>query len=627
MFKKLLANLPFNPGLLDQVAFYSKRMRHESSIRRLGFGLISLGFFVQMLAVIYPAQNSLAASSNDVLNGITNKSSILSAWDNNTRNIRAIYGEFGITRQNIADIQGQQPNATVISSKSNNYWSVGRHKLSDYDIDGSKWGERQVKIPGDDPVYERPLHAWDTYASSTYKAFQGKNKYGESFWILQTCGNPTFVGPYLPTPPAPKLIVHKTLLTSSVVQPGDTVKFRLEYQNTVDNSLATNFKLTDTLDSNLTFVSLGYLSDQSGNKLTIDHGGNLGHTDTPVVTTLVVKVKDSAPNGKSICNAASASSDQASANSERPCFTVVVPQKPNLGNGTCAASTTKDPGTSQDFTVRTSASLNNAQVTGYDYYLDGSSALYAHDQVNENPHDKKFTGLGTGSHEIQVYVDIAAVGNQVDHTSVCVARIDINENPRINSSKSVSNLTKNIDNANNTKASGGDILQFKLITQNVTSTDYSSYDGQDYQDYFGNVLQYADIVDPSQLTGQGISLDSKNYLHWQIPTIKANDSDVKKINVRVKSDIPATNSPSTLSPDYNCSITNTYGDQVNVAVDCSVIKTVTQTASELPNTGAGSSVVIGAVVASVAGYLFMRSRIMTEELEIVRQDYISAGGL
>jgi fimbrial isopeptide formation D2 family protein len=628
MFKKLLANLPFNPGLIDQVTFYGQRMKRDASIRRLGFAFIGLGFIVQLAAAAYPAQNSLAASSNDVLNGITNKNSILSAWDNNTGNIQGIYGKFGITRQNIANIPGQQPNATVVSSASNNYWSIGRHTLDSFGIDGSKWDERRVNIPGNEHVYERPLHAWDTYSSSKYAAFHGKNQYGVSFWILQTCGNPTFVGSYLPKPPVPKLEVHKTLLTAATVHRGDTVKFRLEYQNTVDDSLATNFKLTDTLDSHFTFVSLGYLSSQSGNNLIIDHGGNLGATDNPHKTTLVVTVKDNVANGTRICNAAHASSSQSSATSERPCVTVVVPGNtppgaPPTPSGSCIASTKKESGTSHDFTVRTSAYVTNAKITGYDYYLDGSSAKYAHDQIGETPHDKKITGLGAGSHEVQVRVDILGSNNQNIQTPACVAQINIAENPRVNLSKSVSNVTQNINDANSTKASGGDILQFKLTTQNVTSTDYLNYDGLDY---FGNVLQYADIVDPGQLSGQGISLDAKNNLRWHTPVIKANESDVKTINVRVKSDIPATNSPSTLSPDYNCSINNTYGDQVTVSVDCSTVKTIAQTASELPNTGAGSTIVIGAIVASVAGYLFMRSRIMAEEMEIVRQDYISSGG-
>src|SRR3982750_3374656 len=111
MFKKLLANLPFNPGLIDQVSFYHQRLRQEAGIRRLGFLMMALALVVQLVAALAPAQKSLAASSNDILNGITNKNSILRSWDTNSGHIQQIYGKFGITRQNIAAIPGQNPNA------------------------------------------------------------------------------------------------------------------------------------------------------------------------------------------------------------------------------------------------------------------------------------------------------------------------------------------------------------------------------------------------------------------------------------------------------------------------------------------------------------------------------------
>ena len=79
MFKKLLANLPFNPGLAEQLSFYTKRLNQETAVRRLGFAMVGLAFLVQLFAVMYPAQNSLASSPNDVLDGITNKASILRA--------------------------------------------------------------------------------------------------------------------------------------------------------------------------------------------------------------------------------------------------------------------------------------------------------------------------------------------------------------------------------------------------------------------------------------------------------------------------------------------------------------------------------------------------------------------
>jgi LPXTG-motif cell wall-anchored protein len=274
--------------------------------------------------------------------------------------------------------------------------------------------------------------------------------------------------------------------------------------------------------------------------------------------------------------------------------------------------------------VQTTAHVTNAKITGYDYYLDGSSSKYAHDQTSDTPHDKKFTGLATGAHTIQVYVDITGLNNQATHSDACVAQIPVNENPRVNQSKTVTDITKGSVDADGTQVNEGDILEFTLTTENVTGSDFTNYVGKDD---FSDVLRYADFVDTSQLTNQGITLDSQNNLNWTVANIKAHASDVKTIKVQVKQSIPLTNNPSAMSPDYNCSITNSYGNQVSMTVDCSQVKALAETAESLPNTGSGTSVIIGGIVAAIAGYLFMRSRITAEELELVRQDYISTGGL
>ena len=308
MFKKLLANLPFNPSLIDQVSFYCGRLRREAAIRRLGFLFVMAALVVQLIATLYPAQQSLAASPNDVLDGISSKNDILQAWDANTHSIRDVYSKFGITRDNIAGIAGQSPNSTVVST-ARDYWSVGHLPLNAFGISSRNWGERTVNI-GNSTIYERPLHAWDTHGSSSYPAYHGKNRYGVDFWILKTCGNPTFVGPYLPVPPLPKLSVHKTLLTNAVVHRDDTVKFRLEYQNTKPDSLATNFKLQDRLDSNFDLISLNDMSARNSSTLEIRRSGQLGYTSTPYVSILTVKVKNSTVDHTIICNVATASSDQ-----------------------------------------------------------------------------------------------------------------------------------------------------------------------------------------------------------------------------------------------------------------------------------------------------------------------------
>src|SRR3989344_1716103 len=410
MLKKLLSNLPFNPSLLPQVSFYAKRLKAEAALRRAGFLFVALSLVVQTFAALYPAEKSLAASPNHVLNGITTKASILQAWDNNTGNIQNIYGKFGITRKNIFDIPGQQPN-TEITSTSRNWWSTGRLPLTSFGISSQQWGERAIDV-GNLTIYERPLRAWDhSNNKSRYAAFHGKNSYGVDFWILQNCGNPTFVGPYLPKEPKPKLAVHKTLLTSLAVKPGDTVRYRLEYQNTVPQSLATNFRLTDNLDSRLEFLSLSNISGRSGNTVYISRGGQLGYSATPYTATLVAKVKNSAANHAVICNSASVSSTQSSATSpERPCVTVIikcnVPGKQNLDAsdsnckptptptptlepqpaGYCIASTVFQSGSNRIFNVHTEAYLQGpAKIEGYDYDIGADGSIEYRDKIAPSP--------------------------------------------------------------------------------------------------------------------------------------------------------------------------------------------------------------------------------------------------
>jgi hypothetical protein len=57
MFKKLVSNLPFNPGLMHQIAFYGKRLNKEKSLRRASFGFMAATLVVNILAISSPAQN------------------------------------------------------------------------------------------------------------------------------------------------------------------------------------------------------------------------------------------------------------------------------------------------------------------------------------------------------------------------------------------------------------------------------------------------------------------------------------------------------------------------------------------------------------------------------------------
>ncbi|HZP55692.1 MAG TPA: hypothetical protein VFB03_02900 [Candidatus Saccharimonadales bacterium] len=65
MFKKLVANLPFNPSLIDEVVGYGKKTRQEVILRKLGLWFVLLAVFIQGLIFLHPPQQS--GSDNGLL--------------------------------------------------------------------------------------------------------------------------------------------------------------------------------------------------------------------------------------------------------------------------------------------------------------------------------------------------------------------------------------------------------------------------------------------------------------------------------------------------------------------------------------------------------------------------------
>jgi uncharacterized repeat protein (TIGR01451 family) len=636
-FKNLLANLSFNPSLLADVSFYAKRLKRDQQIRKFGFVFLALAFGVQLMAAMYPAQKSLAASPNDILSGITGRSTVVNACNANTNHVRDIYARFGVR---CSDIAGA-PQVTITASEANNYWSIGRLQSTSSLSSGS--GNHAIDANGT-TVWQRKLSSWDAAGqNSQYVAWQGTNIEGKAFWILKDCGNLTFKGSYLYTPPKeqppkPVLGVGKELksvssgLTGNKVYAGDTLTYMISYGNGAVNSMATNVSVTDQLDNNLEITSLAGIS-HNGQTLVIESRSSMGYAT--YAENITVKVKSTAAPGTQICNQAKITSDQGGTSSPAGlCVTVISrttptpPKTPTCEEtkscavppaGYCVASSSFVSGSNKDINVRTQTYLTNGgKVEAYKYTVDSSSTIT--DNTGELVHQKTFKGLAAGNHTIKVVATMSLGDKKVD-TAVCPVAVTISENPKVVQSKSVS---LNGQDVNGKKVKSGDILVFKMTSTNITNSAYASYIGQDY---FGDVLNYADIVDQNELTKQGITLDTKNNLNWVSDVISPNSQSVKTVTVRVKDSIPTTNKPNNMSNDYDCTITNVYGNQVSMTVSCPVVKSISTAAGTLPNTGPGTSVMIGGTIAVIGGYLLARSRLMAKELEVVRASHLSAGGM
>lgn len=673
--------MPFNPSLLEQVSFYSKRLRQEESIRRLGFGFMALAMFIQVFAVVVPPQKSLAYSADYIApNGFTsNKSSVLAAWDNPNSDIKAIYSRFGVTRDMIVNLSSS---LVRVNSASGNLWSTGRSSLSAVSRSGSikqqyKDSEFSVQA-GTTTIYVRELKAWDIINSSnTYYAFEGTKADGSKFWLLKDCGNYTQVGKPLqptvtpatptitpttvvPTTPAvtpttvvtvtpvpiaqPALELRKTLDgVNSTLKPGDEFSYRFEYRNSVVGSMnAENVVLTDIFDlSYYRIVSATNSFTMNGNVGTL-RIGTVGYTnDFKTASVVRVKLRDDVPNGQSVCNTASLSASNATtvtSGGSNLCVSVLTPCPVGSVSATTTDSRCSTPilvcsltqstfnRTTRESTLVTSVTSSNSQLTKISSYSYNFGDASAKTVVSSALTDTAKHVYKDGTYTATATVNYTAGSDtKTIRSTTCATAVEAKPDAPLASTKTAENITQKLSNADTLKkkANGGDVILYTLTTRNSTSYDRTNYT---ITDKIGDILDYAD-VDLTFLAKSGGRYDSDTKtVIWANQTVKAGKDLAVTFRVTIKNPVPATNQPSTLSTSFDCVISNAYGSEVSIPINCPLVKSAEYLTTTLPNTGPGTSVAIGVTFTVFIGYFFARSRLLGKELELIRIEYLRGGG-
>lgn len=678
MFRKLVSNLPFNPSLLGNVSFYARRLKQEESIRRMSFGFMALAMFVQIFAVVAPPQKSLAYSNDYIVNGLNSRDDLLRAWDGQTgdAHVAEIYQKFGLTRDDIAALP-LFPNVTLASNKAN-YWTIGRQSLSAVSKAGKiKQEYKNSEIPintGSTTVYVRNLKAWDIVNSvNYYKAFEG-TKNGKNFWILQNCGNfttidvPTIIPEPTPTPiptptptptptpeplPKPAVELRKTIEGGPrILKPGDSYSFRFEYRNTVENSLpVSGADIIDTLDLEHfdivsfndkpmdadTLRSLGMLS---GNVLRIGITNITYSPNYSTAATLGVKLKTPLKSGMVICNAASLTGNTiptSTSGGENLCVTVINPcpldsSVPRDDDALCSnpilvcsltqASVNR---TTKESTLTTTVSSSNPALTKVVKYVydfgdkstktNNSTALT--DTVKHVYKDGNYNATATVTYTI-------GSDTKTTHSVACAASVETKPDQPLSPSKMAENVTQKLDSAKTltTKANAKDVIEYTLSVHNSFTYDRANYA---ISDYIGDLLDYTNL-DTTFLAQQGGTFDNTTKtISWAGQTVPASGTLTKKFRVTVKDPVPSTNS-TVMSTGYDCVISNKYGTEIAIPINCPAAKTAEYIASTLPNTGPGTSIAIGAVITITIGYFFARSRLLGKELDLIRTEYATGGG-
>jgi hypothetical protein len=280
--------------------------------------------------------------------------------------------------------------------------------------------------------------------------------------------------------------------------------------------------------------------------------------------------------------------------------------------------------TNRKATFKTTVSSTNPALTkiqkyNYDFGDGKKESVASAEFTNTITHTYE-----PGEFKATVKVDFTAPnddGVATLQSASCAQPINFDKDAPLSQSKTVRNLTKNFDNDQTLGSSVGanDVLEYSLSTTNSQSYDRT---GVKVEDYIGDILDYA-TLDTADLEKNGgkFDKDTKKVI-WENVTIIANSSIIKTFKVTMLNPIPATNQPSTVSTDFDCKISNSYGNEIALNVQCPAVKGI----ETIPNTGPGSSLLMGTFITAIVGYMFARSRLLKKEINLIRTDYANSGG-
>ncbi len=621
MFRKIVSNLPYSPALVGQLGFYAKRLRKEELTRRLGLIFTALALVVQSFAVFQPPEAANAASSADfVKGGVSSVSDFLNYYDRNSNNIKTLYTSLGITRAEIKAAKQQ-----TIGEKGYYNWSMtslysqkqGQRSYTFYSPDGSS-----------KTVYYRPM-TLTQQGGPTHKVYVGHSKKFGWFAIKKDCGNlVTKKEPPKATKPATACDTLKVatlnptrfrFTAKATKQGAATIKDYTFIVRTKDDGKEIHRK---SVKSNKTTATYDYTRTTPGAYyVTVRVGTSLGTTAYD-----------------SDC---------------RVHFKVAQPPKkdePKPKSAVCSSLQARIIGRT-NVELTGAASVENATISKYTFVIKDKSGKVISTKAVSSTATKVIADAVVietpGDYTSQVTVT-TSLGNKTDPTD-CVAKFTIAPpavcpvdpklpvnspdcqpcpdpnappNTPINSPECEAEVVQkktaiNLDEGNKVAST---ILAkpSQRISYTITVTNKGYVDTKaPIQEKLEDVLEYAALID----LGGGIFDQNTKTLTWPDVTIKPGVTETRTFVVQLASSIPATNTGTSNASSYDCRMTNTFGNEVEIDVTCPTEKVIVeQVVSELPHTGPAENMIFAAVLLTIVTYFYTRSRQMGKEVRLIRKN-------
>ncbi len=629
MFRKLVSNLPFSPALVGQLGFYARRLKKEQATRRLGLIFTVLALMVQSFAVFNPPEQALATTTSTVIpGGVSSVKEIVDVYDQGGQgrnDFKDLMDYFGVTRDELAHMNQK---VVYVCSNDHSIISFGRqHRYSTAE------GELTHHVPtknGFSTFYSVPLYRFDevNHQTNCYDSYVGESAKVGWFSIMRKCGNFQIKENVRKLPRSHFISASCTAVQGFAYderQQDQKVKVYLffggppgkgeKYGPIVANQAAPtspagkgfgfNFAVPDKYQTSDKPVEVwGVMQPLPGwtepnvqfdNKVQIP--AHCAVEKTPVASCSLLKlnmIERTKYNFTTTATAAQGASIQG--------YQYAVTDK----NGATVFTKTYPSG-----------QLSNTSET---VELKNAGAYTVKAVVKTSVGDKQSADCSqvfsvSPPDKCQFNPALAKTDSDCQpcpyDKTIWVKDADCA--PTISQAKEAKNLTQNSADANSTTANPGDRIEYTLHTTNVGTAASPAT----VQENLSDTLEYATVVD----TGGGTFDADAKTISWPSLNLAGGQTDARTLILQINDAIASTPRAANDPAAYDCLITNSYGNTINIHMSCPLGKTVEASVKELPATGVTENVIFMAGALMVVTYFYARSRQMNKEVHIIRKDF------
>lgn len=604
MFRRIVSNLSFSPALVGQLGFYARRLRKEEATRRLGLVFTALALVVQSLAVFSPPEAANASTPGQVGNAP-----------------RCTVESVG-PRGQAFTIQGNEAKVDFkVSGGKNCKVQLSANSFFAPSMDGRPY-DKQI-------LHDRNTRVFDTPGRYTMKTTLPNKSNPDKGCFYQV--DLTY-GTYNVTPviayghgklDCGATVASATCTSFNIIRNAAQEKITLRATSSTSNAKVTKY-VFDVTKPNSQVESKTINTDQ---KLVLyDYVASTPGTYQAKVTLHTTVGQDSGPQCKgsftvegpavpvAVCTGLAApsianrtqvylsGSAAVSGGASIKSYTFVI--KNSLGvevtravvpsSATTATTTALNIGTAGNYTAELYVQTTLGDKTGADCVKSFTIA-----PPNVCPYNPT---LPPSSPDCQPCPDNPDVWIKDENCKV-----------ELVNTKTATNMTQGMVEANTVTAKAGDKISYTITVENKGLISESVTMQEDLKD----VLEYATIVDHGGATFN----EQSKLLTWPAVTLASGQKQSRTIAVQMMEAIPSTNTGTGIPTSYDCKIANEFGNTVTVNVECPTQKVIVeQVVSELPQTGARENMIFAVVLLSVVTYFYARSRQLGREVRLIRRN-------